>query len=100
MKLPWGCPDISREEYERIKAKGIPSLDAIAITNNEAKVTCLVVDKDVTAFIVKAVNNHVLLTDALKRLLRFNDELCVDVTVSTNYPSADNARKLLNSLEG
>lgn len=36
-----------------------------------------------------------LLVDACERLLKFNEEMCKDVGVSTHYPSADNARSVL-----
>lgn len=35
------------------------------------------------------------LLEALARLLRFTDELCRDVGVSTHYPSAENARRAI-----
>ncbi len=35
------------------------------------------------------------LREALAALLKFNKELCEDVGVSTHYPSADKAHKLL-----
>lgn len=37
------------------------------------------------------------LVEACERLLRFNEELCRDVNVSTNYPSAEFARNALIS---
>lgn len=35
------------------------------------------------------------LVEALERLLKFNRELCEDIGVSTHYPSAENAEKLI-----
>lgn len=40
------------------------------------------------------------LLDACKRLLKFNEELCADVNVSTHYPSADFARAVIAKAEG
>jgi hypothetical protein len=40
------------------------------------------------------------LLDACKRLLTFNEELAVDVGVSTHYPSADFARAAIAKAEG
>lgn len=39
------------------------------------------------------------LLEAVKRLLKFNEELCQDVNVSTNYPSADFARAAIAEAE-
>jgi hypothetical protein len=43
--------------------------------------------------------SHDRLLDALKGLLRFNNELCMDVNVSTNYPSAQKARAAIEAAE-
>ena len=51
-------------------------------------------------FIVRACNAHEDLVEACKRLLKFNEDLCEDVGVSKNYPSADFARKTLAKAEG
>jgi hypothetical protein len=40
------------------------------------------------------------LLEACKRLLKFNEELCQDTGVSTSYPSADSARKVIAKAEG
>jgi len=40
------------------------------------------------------------LLEACRRLLKFNEELCVDVNVSTHYPSADFARAAIAKAEG
>ena len=40
------------------------------------------------------------LIEACQRLLKFNEELCIDVGVSTHYPSADFARKLISDFSG
>lgn len=40
------------------------------------------------------------LLEACVRLLRFNEELCADMNVSTHYPSADYARKAIAKAEG
>jgi len=40
------------------------------------------------------------LLDACRRLLKFNEELCADVNVSTHYPSAEFARKVIAKAEG
>jgi hypothetical protein len=40
------------------------------------------------------------LLDACKRLLTFNEELAVDVGVSTHYPSAELARAAIAKAEG
>ena len=39
------------------------------------------------------------LREALDGLLTFNEELCQDVGVATNYPSAYRARRLLSKPE-
>ncbi len=39
------------------------------------------------------------LLEACKRLLKFNEELCRDVKVSTHYPSADFARQAIAKAE-
>ncbi len=39
------------------------------------------------------------LLDACRRLLKFNEELCADVNVSTHYPSADFARAAIAKAE-
>jgi hypothetical protein len=40
------------------------------------------------------------LHEALKSLLRFNEELCADIGVSKHYPSAERARRALAKAEG
>jgi hypothetical protein len=40
------------------------------------------------------------LLDACRRLLKFNEELCADVNVSTHYPSADFARAAISKAKG
>ena len=37
-----------------------------------------------------------LLSEAVIRLLKFNEEICQDVNVSTNYPSAVFAREIVS----
>ena len=39
------------------------------------------------------------LLEACRRLLKFNEELCQDVGVSTHYPSADFARAAIAKAE-
>ena len=39
------------------------------------------------------------MAEALEKLVKFNEELCEDVGISTHYPSADNARKLIEEFK-
>jgi hypothetical protein len=47
---------------------------------------------------IRASHNRLL--DALKALLRFNEELCADINVSKHYPSAEKARAAIAAAEG
>ena len=47
----------------------------------------------------RAENVALELLEACKRLLKFNEELCADVGVSTHYPSADFARAVIAKTE-
>jgi hypothetical protein len=40
------------------------------------------------------------LLDACKRLLEFNENLCEDINISTNYPSAKFARSIITKAKG
>lgn len=43
--------------------------------------------------------SHDRLLEAAKGLLRFNEELCVDINVSKHYPSAEKARAAIAAAE-
>lgn len=57
-------------------------------------------DGSVAAYVSGLVAQRDELLDACRRLLKFNEELCTDLGVSTHYPSADVARKVIAQVEG
>jgi len=67
---PWKLPASNREGFERVKLQGIPSLDAMAITNSDNKAICLVFKSKANAeLIVRAVNSHDALVNACELAL-------------------------------
>lgn len=46
------------------------------------------------------IASRAALLEALERLVRFSEELCADVNVSSHYPSIDRARAAIHAAKG
>ena len=69
-QTPWKFPAENREGYERVKAQGIPSIEAYVIQDSEDKVVGFVLNKKTAHRIVTEINSINDLQTAIN-MLRF-----------------------------